>query len=82
MSIVLLTFLVFICICSDTSIEQELPDMEESRITIRIPPELHERLRVFAALKGKSINGLIVELLDQGATKEQIQKMTQEKFGE
>ena len=49
--------------------------MEESRIRIRIPPELHERLRVGAALKGKSINGLIVEILDQAPPQEGIKEM-------
>ena len=49
--------------------------MEELRIRIRIPPELHERLRVGAALKGKSINGLIVEILDQAPPQEGIKEM-------
>ena len=54
--------------------------MKESRILIRIPSELHERLRVTAALKSKSVNSLIVELLDQGAPQEGIKEMVEEKF--
>ena len=54
--------------------------METSHITIRIPTELHERLRVMAALKSKSVNSLIVELLDQGAPQDEIKEMVEAKF--
>lgn len=56
--------------------------MDESRITIRIPVELHERLRVTAALKEKSINRLIVEVLDVGTPPEWIRAQVQERFTE
>jgi predicted HicB family RNase H-like nuclease len=49
--------------------------MNESRITIRIPKDVHERLRVMAALKTLSINSLIAELLDQGTEKKKIDEL-------
>lgn len=52
----------------------------ESRITIRIPPDLHERLRVLAALESKSINSLIVDLLEAGASQEKIKKIVDKRY--
>lgn len=49
--------------------------MEDIRITLRLPVELHERLRVYAALRDMSVNGLIVEILDQSANREEIDKL-------
>ena len=54
--------------------------MEESRILIRIPLDLHERLRVLAALESKSINSLIVDLLDGGAPQEKIKRIVDKRY--
>ena len=54
--------------------------MEESRILIRISSDLHERLRVLAALESKSVNGLIVDLLERGASQVKIKRLVDKRY--
>ena len=37
--------------------------MDEARTTVRMPRDLHKKLRVMAAMREKSINELIIELV-------------------
>jgi predicted HicB family RNase H-like nuclease len=54
--------------------------MAESRILIRIPSDLHERLRVLAALESQSVNGLIVDLLEEGSPPEKIKRLVENRY--
>ena len=54
--------------------------MEESRVLIRISSDLHERLRVLAALESKSVNGLIIDLLERGAPQEKIKRLVDKRY--
>ena len=54
--------------------------MVESRILIRISLDLHERLRVLAALESQSVNGLIVDLLEGGAPQEKIKWLVDKRY--
>ena len=54
--------------------------MVESRILIRISLDLHERLRVLAALESQSVNGLIVDLLERGAPQEKIKRIVDKRY--
>ena len=39
--------------------------MDEHKTTIRIPEELHRRVKAKAALQGRTITSVLIELLEQ-----------------